>query len=177
MRRRRRRRESQPTPPQQPERAVDLLGDLPTDVLDKILASLPPRDVVRTSVLSPPWHRRWESIPGLDIELHDVRDEGGAWDSAAGFLERCAAPVGRVSIRGVPLSVYDRANDWVGAVARKSPRSLSLKLPVARKRPRQRLGGRRCRRFSAATPPRWPSWSCAAAGSRRRLPTSRGSTG
>jgi hypothetical protein len=152
--------ESQPPP--QPERAVDLLGDLPTDVLDKILAGLPARDVVRTSVLSPPWERRWESVPGLDIELHDVgydsgawgsvadflvrcaasvgvdielhdvRDnDGGAWASAASFLERCAAPVGRVSIRGVLLSVYHRADDWVRAIAGKSPRSLSLALPLA----------------------------------------------
>jgi hypothetical protein len=87
--------------------------------------------VVRTSVLSPPWRRRWESVPGLDIQLHDVRDEGGAWGSAAGFLERCAGPVDRLSIRGVPLSVYHRADDWVRAVAGKSPRSLSLALPLA----------------------------------------------
>ncbi|XP_021308565.1 F-box/LRR-repeat protein At3g26922 isoform X2 [Sorghum bicolor] len=119
-------------PPQPTERAVvDLLGDLPTHVLDKILAGLPAGDVVRTSVLSTPWRCRWESVPGLDIELHDVRDEAGAWVSAASILERCGFPVGRVSIRGVPLSVYHRADDWVRAVAGKSPRSLSLALPLA----------------------------------------------
>ncbi|OQU88827.1 hypothetical protein SORBI_3002G101800 [Sorghum bicolor] len=101
-------------PPQPTERAVvDLLGDLPTHVLDKILAGLPAGDVVRTSVLSTPWRCRWESVPGLDIELHDVRDEAGAWVSAASILERCGFPVGRVSIRGVPLSVYHRADDWL----------------------------------------------------------------
>ncbi|CAD6341106.1 unnamed protein product, partial [Miscanthus lutarioriparius] len=92
---------------------------------------MPARDVVRTSVLSPPWRRRWESVLDLDIELHDVPDEAGAWGSIAGFLERCAAPVGCVSIRGVPLSVYHRTDDWVRAVAGKSPRSLSLALPLA----------------------------------------------
>ncbi|CAD6226087.1 unnamed protein product [Miscanthus lutarioriparius] len=118
---------SQPPPPQ---RAVDLLVDLPTDVLDKILATCSrPRDVVRDvralAAVAPPLG----VDPGLDIELHDVRDEGGAWGSVAGFLKRCAAPVGRVSIRGIPLSFYHRANDWVLAVVGKNPRSLSLKLP------------------------------------------------
>jgi len=88
-------------------------------------------EIESTSVLSAPWRRRWESVPGLDIELHDVPDEAGAWGSVAGFLERCAAPVGCVSIRGVPLSVYHRTDDWVRAVAGKSPRSLSLALPLA----------------------------------------------
>jgi hypothetical protein len=68
--------ESQPSQPT--ERAVDLLRDLPTHVLNKILGGLPAGDVVRTSVLSPSWRRRWESVPGLDIELHDVRNEAGA---------------------------------------------------------------------------------------------------
>ncbi|KAG0542461.1 hypothetical protein BDA96_02G106300 [Sorghum bicolor] len=145
-----------PPPPPPAERAVDLLRDLPTELLDKILAGLPARDVVRTSVLSPPWERRWESVAGLDIQLHGVSDDTGArgsvannfinrflagvpvhddnsgawWGSAARFLENCAGPVGRVSIRGVPLSVYLRADDWVRAVAGKSPRSLSLALPL-----------------------------------------------
>ncbi|CAD6343499.1 unnamed protein product [Miscanthus lutarioriparius] len=88
-------------------------------------------EIESTSVLSAPWRRRWESVPGLDIELHDVPDEAGAWGSVAGFLERCAGPVSRVCIRGVPLSIYHRADDWVRAVAWKSPRSLSLALPLA----------------------------------------------
>ena len=121
--------ESQPPPPA--ERAVDLLRDLPTHLLDRILAGLPARDVVRTSVLSRPWRRRWESVPGLDIELHDVGDDTRAWDSAARFLRLCAGPLGRVGIRGVPLSVFHLADHWVRLVAGKSPRSLSLALPQA----------------------------------------------
>ena len=123
-----------PPPPPPAERAVDLLRDLPPELLDKILAGLPARDVVRTSVLSQPWERRWESTAGL-ISSSTVSDDTGArgsvannfinrflagvpvhddnsgawWGSAARFLENCAGPVGRVSIRGVPLSVYNRA--------------------------------------------------------------------
>ena len=109
--------------------AVRQLDDLPSDVLNKLLAGLPASEVVRTSVLSQTWRRQWESVPGLDIDLDDrVRDRD--WESAAGFLERCAAPVRRVSIRGVPLRLFDRADGWVRTVAGKSPRSLSLALPV-----------------------------------------------
>ena len=109
-----------PAPP-----AVRQLDDLPSDVLYKLLAGLPAGDVVRTSVLSQAWSSRWESVPDLEIDLDDrVRD----WESAAGFLERCAAPVGGVSIRGIPLRLSDRADGWVRTVAGKSPRSLSLAL-------------------------------------------------
>jgi hypothetical protein len=111
-----------PAPP-----AVRQLDDLPSDVLYKLLAGLPAGDVVRTSVLSQAWSSRWESVPDLDIDLDDrVRD----WESAAGFLERCAAPVRSVSIRGIPLRLSDRADGWVRTVAGKSPRSLSLALDM-----------------------------------------------
>jgi hypothetical protein len=104
--------------------AVRQLDDLPSDVLNKLLAGLPASEVVRTSVLSQTWRRQWESVPGLDIDLDDrVRD--WEWESAAGFLERCAAPV-----RGVPLRLFDRADGWVRTDAGKRPRSLSLALPV-----------------------------------------------
>lgn len=110
-----------------PAAAALELSDLPTDVLNKLLAGLPASEVVRTSVLSQTWRSRWESVPGLEIDLDDrVRD----WESAAGFLERCAAPVRGVSIRGIPLRLFDRADGWVRAVAGKSPRSLSLALPM-----------------------------------------------
>ena len=106
---------------------VRQLDDLPSDVLYKLLAGLPAGDVVRTSVLSQAWSSRWESVPDLEIDLDDrVRD----WESAAGFLERCAAPVRGVSIRGIPLRLSDRADGWVRTVAGKSLRSLSLALDM-----------------------------------------------
>jgi hypothetical protein len=72
------------------ERAVDLLRDLPTELLDKILAGLPACDVVRTSVLSPPWERQWESTAGL-IWSSTVSDNTGARGSVANFLNRFLA--------------------------------------------------------------------------------------
>jgi len=105
------------------------LDDLPPDVLNKLLADLPASDVVRTSVLSQTWRSRWKSVPDLEIDLDDrVRDRD--WESAAGFLERCAAPVRRVSIRGIPLRLSDCADGWVRTVAGKSPRSLSVAMPM-----------------------------------------------
>ncbi|CAD6220336.1 unnamed protein product [Miscanthus lutarioriparius] len=118
---------SQPLPAPALTPAVRQLDDLPSDVLNKLLAGLPASEVARSSVLSQTWRSRWESVAGLDIDLDDrVRD----WESAAGFLERCAAPVRGVSIRGIPLRLFDRADGWVRTVAGKSPRSLSLALPM-----------------------------------------------
>ncbi|OEL25703.1 hypothetical protein BAE44_0013276 [Dichanthelium oligosanthes] len=118
-----------PTAGSEPQRAApaDLLAGLPEEILTgHVLAGLPARDVVRTSVLSSrPWRNLWESVPNLDVDLDGVR----GWDSAAAFLQHCAAPVGRVRIRGVPRSHCHLADDWVRLVAGKSPPSLSLALP------------------------------------------------
>ncbi|KAF8654465.1 hypothetical protein HU200_061653 [Digitaria exilis] len=47
--------------------APDLLSQLPIEVLDKILSRLHIYDVVRTSVLSRAWRRRWETLPTVNI--------------------------------------------------------------------------------------------------------------
>ncbi|CAD6226051.1 unnamed protein product [Miscanthus lutarioriparius] len=129
-----------------PAPAVRQLDDLPSDILYKLLAGLPAGDVVRMSVLSQAWISRWESVPDLEIVILarrrrsrarrppsvpseiDLDDRVRDWESAAGFLERCAARVRGVSIRGIPLRLFDRADGWVRTVAGKSPRSLSLAL-------------------------------------------------
>ncbi|RLN34557.1 hypothetical protein C2845_PM03G23320 [Panicum miliaceum] len=103
---------------------------------------------MRSSVLSPAWRRRWESVPGLDVDLDGVR----SWETAAGFLERCADPVRRVRIRGVPLGLAGRADSWVRGASppASGPARSPWSSPPATRPPR-------CRRSSRATPPRWPS--------------------
>ena len=95
-----RRRRQPPTP-------EGALGALPTEIQNDVLARLPARDVVRTSVLSPVWRHRWESVPDLDVDIDGVR----SWETAVSVLERCANPVRRVSIRGVPLGLVGRADN------------------------------------------------------------------
>jgi hypothetical protein len=45
----------------------DLLTPLPLEVLDKILCRLHIYDIVRTSVLSRAWRRRWETLPTVNL--------------------------------------------------------------------------------------------------------------
>ena len=110
----------------QPPTPEGALGALPTEIQNDVLARLPARDVVRTSVLSPVWRRRWESVPDLDVDLGGVR----SWETAVGVLERCADPVRRVSI-----GLAGRADSWLRLVAGKRPRSVCLDLPAGRDPP------------------------------------------
>ncbi|RLM73131.1 hypothetical protein C2845_PM15G16690 [Panicum miliaceum] len=118
-RRSQRRRRQPPTP-------EGALGALATEIQDDVLARLPARDVVRMSMLSPAWRRRWESVRALDVDLDGVR----SWETAAGVLERCTDPVRRVRIRGIPLGLAGRADSWLRLVAGKRPRSVCLDLPA-----------------------------------------------
>jgi hypothetical protein len=111
---------------QQPTLGGALLAALPEAIQDDVLARLPARDVVRTSALSSEWRRRWESVPGLDVDLNLVGVR--SWTTAVGVLERCAAPVRGVRINGVPPRLAGRADGWLRLAAGKNPRSISLEL-------------------------------------------------
>ncbi|CAL5079597.1 unnamed protein product [Urochloa decumbens] len=103
-----------------------LLSALPKEIQDDVLARLPARDAVRTSLLSPAWRHRWESVPNLDIDLSGI--VRGSWDTAAATLQRCAAPIRRLRIRGAPPGLAD---GLLHVAAGKRPRSVSLDLPAA----------------------------------------------
>ncbi|KAF8731701.1 hypothetical protein HU200_015631 [Digitaria exilis] len=94
---------------------------LPPELQTTILYRLPARDVVRTSILSRPWRRRWESVPDLDIDLTDLH----SWATATTFLSRCAAPIRRLRLHGVPPHLAVCVDSWLRLAAGKSPRVLS----------------------------------------------------
>ncbi|CAL5089744.1 unnamed protein product [Urochloa decumbens] len=118
--RKQQRRQPQPTP------EGTLLAALPKEIQDDVLARLPARDAVRTSLLSPAWRHRWESVPNLDIDLSGI--VRSSWDTAASTLQRCAAPIRRLRIHGVPPGLAD---GLLHVAAGKRPRSVSLDLPAA----------------------------------------------
>ncbi|CAN6180293.1 unnamed protein product [Urochloa humidicola] len=122
-----RRKQQQRQPSPTPEGT--LLATLPTDLQNDVLGRLPARDAVRTSVLSPAWRRRWESVPNLDVDLNGIRSS--SWDTAAATLQRCAAPIRRVRICGVPPDLADSTDAWLRIAAGKRPRSVSIDLPAA----------------------------------------------
>lgn len=43
----------------------DIISDLPSSILERILSFLPLQDVVRTSILSTQWKDRWSTLPHL----------------------------------------------------------------------------------------------------------------
>ncbi|KAK1608598.1 hypothetical protein QYE76_032271 [Lolium multiflorum] len=100
----------------------DLLMSLPPEMLDNILRRLPFDKLVRTCCLNPAWHRRWESIPNLDIWF----SAGSNAAPDARVLCRCAAPVRSFTAR-VRMPHFYRAARWLQAQARKRVEKLILK--------------------------------------------------
>ncbi|KAF7827911.1 F-box/FBD/LRR-repeat protein [Senna tora] len=47
---------------------VDLISDLPRNVIDCILRHLPIRDLVRTSILSRKWRYMWLTVPSIEFD-------------------------------------------------------------------------------------------------------------
>uniref|UniRef100_A0A0D9X631 F-box domain-containing protein n=1 Tax=Leersia perrieri TaxID=77586 RepID=A0A0D9X631_9ORYZ len=120
----RRRVADPPPPPPATSREEDTLMSLPTEVLNIILARIPFNLLVRTSVLSRAWRRRWESVPFLDIRFD--------WSSpavpTADAMWRCAAPVAvfHACALGEPKFHSHRTDSWIRAMASKGIRDLDL---------------------------------------------------
>ncbi|XP_010429743.1 PREDICTED: putative F-box/FBD/LRR-repeat protein At1g78840 isoform X2 [Camelina sativa] len=62
---------------------MDLISQLPEDLLHQILLKLDTTGSVRTSVLSTRWRYLWQRVPGLDLYLFVFRDNG-----LKGFVNR-----------------------------------------------------------------------------------------
>ncbi|XP_025875860.1 F-box/FBD/LRR-repeat protein At1g13570 [Oryza sativa Japonica Group] len=99
----------------------DYLAALPPEIVDNIISRLGVRDVVRTSVLSHAWRRRWRSVRGLDLDFRSS-DPAAAISSV---LKRSAAPVRTVTLR-VPRRWFHRAVRWLRLLPRKRVQSLHL---------------------------------------------------
>uniref|UniRef100_A0A0E0EM80 F-box domain-containing protein n=1 Tax=Oryza meridionalis TaxID=40149 RepID=A0A0E0EM80_9ORYZ len=99
----------------------DYLAALPPEIVDNIISRLGIRDVVRTSILSHAWRRRWQSVRGLDLDFRSS-DPAAAISSV---LKRSAAPVRTVTLR-VPRRWFHRAVRWLRLLPRKRVQSLHL---------------------------------------------------
>ncbi|XP_010431636.1 PREDICTED: putative F-box/FBD/LRR-repeat protein At1g78840 [Camelina sativa] len=63
---------------------MDLISQLPEDLLLQILLKLATRDSVRTSVLSTSWRYLWQTVPGLDLYVGNFSYN----DELEGFVNR-----------------------------------------------------------------------------------------
>ncbi|XBH82634.1 hypothetical protein VPH35_071246 [Triticum aestivum] len=121
-----------------PMAGPDYLMSLPPEMLDDILRRLPFEKLVGTCCLSPAWHRRWESVPSLDIWFS--RGSSTARDRRF-LLWPCAAPVHKFTVRSLwrcaaPIRSFTahvqrrhshRPARWLLALAHKRVEMLKLK--------------------------------------------------
>ena len=119
------------SPPRQKPRFAavpDALASLPLEVLDNIFSRLHIYDVVRTSVLSRAWRRRWESLPTVDLS----HSPGiCASDIDALLLRRGSAPVRafRLPARDPSWMAFNYFHDWLLRLSRRGVRDLTLGFP------------------------------------------------
>jgi hypothetical protein len=95
------------------------LGNLPDEVLQRILSFLPTKDAVRTSVLSRRWEYLWDSIPNLDF----ARDPANR-NLLVDFVERAlclrdSSVIKRFSLTCDVLGDASRVNTWISTVVRR----------------------------------------------------------
>ncbi|CAO2211157.1 unnamed protein product [Urochloa humidicola] len=105
--------------------APDLLSALPLVVLDKILSRLHIYDVVRTSVLSRAWRRRWETLPTVNLI-------GGPLipaEEVDALLLRRTAPLRTFRLAGCRTWYVDALHDWLLYLSRNGVETLVLWFP------------------------------------------------
>ncbi|EYU30252.1 hypothetical protein MIMGU_mgv1a018436mg [Erythranthe guttata] len=51
--------------------SMDMISELPKDILQRILYFLSQKEAVRTSVLSKSWRSIWRTRPNLDLDFSD----------------------------------------------------------------------------------------------------------
>ncbi|XP_039816383.1 F-box/FBD/LRR-repeat protein At1g13570-like isoform X2 [Panicum virgatum] len=105
--------------------APDLLTPLPLEVLDKILSRLHIYDVVRTSVLSRAWRRRWETLPTVNLFGGPPVDA----DEVDALLLRRTAPLRTFRLVGNRSWYVDALNDWLLYLSRNGVETLLLWFP------------------------------------------------
>ncbi|KAF0900940.1 hypothetical protein E2562_037080 [Oryza meyeriana var. granulata] len=108
------------------ESPPDALVSLPLDVLDNILSRLHIYEVVRTSVLSRAWRRRWEALPSVDL----ARSHGISASDVDALLLRRSAPLRTFRLVARDSTWFvDALDDWLLYLSRNGVQALDLSFP------------------------------------------------
>ncbi|RLN07069.1 hypothetical protein C2845_PM11G04710 [Panicum miliaceum] len=105
-----------------PDAEADVLESLPLELLNAILSRLPLRDAVRTSSLTRPWRRRWQSVPSLKFEWDESANPGAVND----VLRIYSYPVREFRHSAVGEASFRHSDRWLRLLALKGVRTLQL---------------------------------------------------
>ncbi|GMH01836.1 hypothetical protein Nepgr_003675 [Nepenthes gracilis] len=115
--------------------APDFLSDLPLSITENILALLPIRDAVKTSILSSKWRYRWASVPKLVFDDNCVNfsiDKASAENNLIKFITHVLllhrGPIHKFKLSTSYLQSCPDIDQWILFLSRNDIRELSLEL-------------------------------------------------
>ncbi|XP_019263457.1 PREDICTED: F-box/FBD/LRR-repeat protein At1g13570-like isoform X1 [Nicotiana attenuata] len=116
---------------------LDMLSNLPENVIDDILTCLPLRDAVRTSILSKQWRRNWCRLPVLTLDQALWETTNNSIPLAIRFkdiiydlLTLHVGPITKFTLSSIAnLGNYPKIDNLVSFLSRNGIQHLSLQFP------------------------------------------------
>lgn len=66
---------------------MDLISNLPDEIICHILSFLTTKEAASTSILSKKWRNRFALVPNLDISYYPYPEEGKKWETRLSFMD------------------------------------------------------------------------------------------
>ncbi|KAK4479853.1 hypothetical protein RD792_015396 [Penstemon davidsonii] len=114
---------------------LDLISELPQSIIEAILAKLPLRDAVRTSILSTKWRYKWASLTHImfdDRSASHFNDRIVVQDGIVNFITRFLflhdGPIHKFSLSSSFLQSSPDIDQWLLFLSRKDVKELILEL-------------------------------------------------
>ncbi|KAL3824024.1 hypothetical protein ACJIZ3_020053 [Penstemon smallii] len=114
---------------------LDLISELPQSIIEAILAKLPLRDAVRTSILSTRWRYKWASLTHImfdDRSASHFNDRIVVQDGIVNFITRFLflhdGPIHKFSLSSSFLQSSPDIDQWLLFLSRKDVKELILEL-------------------------------------------------
>ncbi|XP_059315423.1 F-box/FBD/LRR-repeat protein At1g13570-like [Lycium ferocissimum] len=107
--------------------SLDIVSNLPGDIIDAILVRLPLRDVVRTSILSKKWRYKWCKLPELALDLITMESRTDIVDH---LLTLHSGPITKFTLYFIPYMIPGSTIDnLIYFLSRNGIQHLVLRLP------------------------------------------------
>ncbi|XP_051149776.1 F-box/FBD/LRR-repeat protein At1g13570-like [Andrographis paniculata] len=107
--------------------AIDRISDLPRDITDKILLSMPLRDAVRTSTLSSQWRYKWTTIPDLVFDP-DSFNENNVEAMVDQVFSLHEGTINKFSLTNFRIQSDSSISRWLSYLSEHGIKSLELSL-------------------------------------------------